>query len=232
MSSPWLALTVIGGLCGALSAHAQVRFTYSADGTQVTDQMTRLTWRRCSEGQDWSGGTCTGSAFLFTQEQALIRAREVGWRMPNIKELASIADRSRQPAIDLVVFPATLGVKYWTSSPEARGGIWTVDFRTGNVEDPLTRNTPSPVRLVRSYAPNLSVSPRLVSFGATTTLSWDTQGAPTSSCNLTGGGLPSGLPNSQLGSLSGIVVTGRMTFTLTCLGASIATTVEVIPQGG
>ena len=37
------------------------RFTDNGDGT-VTDKATGLQWKRCSEGQAWSGGTCTGEA--------------------------------------------------------------------------------------------------------------------------------------------------------------------------
>jgi len=46
------------------------RFTDNGDGT-VTDQATGLQWKRCSEGQDWSGGTCTGIAAATTGSRPL-----------------------------------------------------------------------------------------------------------------------------------------------------------------
>lgn len=33
---------------------------FTLNGTEVTDQRTGLIWKRCSEGQGWSGSTCTG----------------------------------------------------------------------------------------------------------------------------------------------------------------------------
>jgi Protein of unknown function (DUF1566) len=105
-----LASLLLPVALGALAAP----FTVSADGQEVTDTKTGLIWRRCAAGMTASGGTCTGTASAFTHEAALTHASTqatvtgVAWRLPNVKELSSIADKSRSnPAIDTVAFPAT-----------------------------------------------------------------------------------------------------------------------------
>lgn len=116
-------------------------YTYStADspaGGEVTDTATGLVWRRCSEGQTWSGTTCTGSASTFTHPLALSHAAsQAGWRLPNVKELASIVSLDRvSPSIDSAAFPSTASSYYWTSSPYVgnAGNAWGVNFSDGYV---------------------------------------------------------------------------------------------------
>lgn len=132
------ALATAALLLASATAQAQARYTYSTAGDEVTDTQTGLTWRRCSEGQVWSGSTCTGAAATYTHEQALARATAQagtsGWRLPNVKELASIADKARTaPAIDTTAFPATPSHWYWSSTPYAGGAsnAWLVSFYDG-----------------------------------------------------------------------------------------------------
>ena len=136
----------------AAPAFAQARFVPSADGAEITDAKTALVWRRCSEGQSWSGGICAGAAATYTHEQALVQAQsQAGWRLPNAKELASIVDRSRvSPAIDGTAFPGTPSNWYWTSSPYVGGSAnaWGVSFYDGYVNY-YNRYYGSYVRLVR-----------------------------------------------------------------------------------
>jgi hypothetical protein len=115
-------------------------FVISSDGNEVTDQKTGLIWRRCSEGMAWNGSTCAGTASTFTHEAALQYAATqanstgIAWRLPNIKELASIADISRSnPAIDPAAFPATPTNSFWSSSPNVGYGTdaWYVHFSYG-----------------------------------------------------------------------------------------------------
>jgi Protein of unknown function (DUF1566) len=117
-----LACLLFPVACGVLAAP----FTVSADGQEVTDTKTGLIWRRCAEGMTASDGTCTGTASTFTYEAALTRARRqaaasgVTWRLPNVKELSSLFDKSRFPSVDPVAFPATpatLQSSFWSSSP-------------------------------------------------------------------------------------------------------------------
>lgn len=130
---------------------AQSRFSYSADGAEVTDSRTGLVWQRCSAGQAWSGGTCTGTASPFTHEAALAYTQsQVGWRLPNVKELSSIISTQSKPTIDGTAFPATVADWYWSSSPNMGGAerAWVVYFGNGLVRD-YARNNVSRVRLVR-----------------------------------------------------------------------------------
>jgi hypothetical protein len=134
-------------------------YVISADGTEVTDQKTGLIWRRCSEGMAYSGGTCTGTAGTFTHEAALLRASAqasdtgIAWRLPNVKELSSIIDRSHiNPAIDAIAFPITptTGL-FWSSSPCMNGPliVWYVEFGSGSVASDA-RSSSYYVRLVRA----------------------------------------------------------------------------------
>lgn len=126
----------------AIDAQAQSSYTVSVDGQEVTDSRTGLIWRRCAEGMTASGGTCNGTAGTFTHEAALQRATAqvassgVAWRLPNVKELSSIADKSRlNPAIDTTAFPATPSGVFWSSSPYVGNSdiAWGVHFGDGYV---------------------------------------------------------------------------------------------------
>lgn len=120
---------------------AQDRYTFSVDGAEVTDSQTGLIWNRCSDGQIWNGNICTGTASTYTFETALQRASAYAtstglpWRLPSVKELSSIVDRSlSNPAIDAIVFPSTLPTGYYSSSPASQGGdVWYVNFYDGTV---------------------------------------------------------------------------------------------------
>ncbi len=129
----------------SLSVHAQEcnpnmpastpddRFNINTDGT-VTDTQTGLIWQRCLVSQ--SGADCSGSASNFDWQQALQYAVDQGsnWRLPNIKELASIVElRCYNPAINLNIFPNHPNAAVWSDSPNAEflGSAWYVDFNNG-----------------------------------------------------------------------------------------------------
>ncbi len=162
-----LCLVIYAALL-AISTQAQTltRYTVSADGQEVTDRKTNLIWRRCAEGMVVSGGTCTGKAKDFTHEAAMRRAAAQAsstgkaWRLPNIKELSSIVDKSRSnPAIDPMAFPATPVNWFWSASlyfddsvnafdVDATPSAWDVDFSTGFADSGYRTNSHD-VRLVR-----------------------------------------------------------------------------------
>ena len=134
------------------------QYTVSANGQEVTDSKTGLIWRRCSEGQVWSGSACTGSANVFMHEAALAHATaqtlatNVAWRLPNVKELASIRDVTKSaPTIDSLAFPATTSDFYWSSSPRTNDSntAWGINFYFGYVNGGY-RNDSHPLRLLRS----------------------------------------------------------------------------------
>lgn len=133
-------------------------FSISADGNEVTDLKTGLIWRRCAEGKSWDGSACAGTAGIFTHEAALQRAaaqassNSVAWRLPNVKELASIADLGRSnPAIDPTAFPDTWANGYWSASPRVNDATeaWYIHFSYGYAQYDL-RSRGYQVRLVRT----------------------------------------------------------------------------------
>lgn len=112
------------------------RYSMSLDGILVTDSVTGLTWKRCTEGQVWDGITCAGTATPLTLEQAFVLANgQVGWRIPNIKELNSISDFTRiSPSINTTAFPNTyLQSGYLSSTPLASNPSysWFIEFSNG-----------------------------------------------------------------------------------------------------
>lgn len=139
----------------------------NGDGT-VTALKTGLMWKQCAEGL--SGSDCaTGSLIEFNiWQQALQRAQTVNsgggyagftdWRVPNIKELASLTElQCMQPAINLTRFPNTPNNYFWSSSIYAGDGSYTqLVGRSGEVTG-FSNNVPydKPIykpllRLVRS----------------------------------------------------------------------------------
>ena len=140
------------------------QFTIHDIGTTVTDNKTGLMWKRCSEGQDWNGSTCTGIAAIYTWQTALQQVQNINgtggfagkkdWRVPNIKELASLVEvQCSSPAINMTVFPETPWVFkfFWSSSSEASisNQAWAVVPTGGNVNRG-SKDANGWVRLVRS----------------------------------------------------------------------------------
>lgn len=145
------------------AARAEGRFIVSADGTEVTDTLTGLVWRRCAAGMAWNNDTqaCEGTATRFKWKAALDYAkanREGGWRLPNVKELLSIADfEAQDPAIDQQAFPNTPTDRAFLSSTMSatRKGMYgaVVSFSRGEVSQQSAYQFRSwPLRLVRGGA--------------------------------------------------------------------------------
>jgi hypothetical protein len=138
------------------------RYTVHGSTSTVTDTETDLMWQQCSQGQAGAGCT-TGSATVHTWRGALQLATTANtnkiagyedWRLPNIKELASLAALDRySPAINLNVFPITSTAYVWSSSPHAGssgsgGSAWGVGFYYGDVNS-NDKGSSGFVRLVR-----------------------------------------------------------------------------------
>lgn len=148
----WLA--ALGLLVGfASSCHGQSRYGYSNDGSEVTDNKSDMTWRRCGAGQSWSGTTCTGTALTYTHEAALAYAKtQTGWRLPNVKELSSIVNRTPGSAgVDVVAFPGGATGCNWTSTPNASdpASAWQVELGGNRFVATYPRTYACAVRLVR-----------------------------------------------------------------------------------
>lgn len=137
---------------GALSANP--------DGT-VGDSRTGLVWDRCLLGQD-AADDCAGPGDPYTWEQGLDAAEALNaqvylghddWRLPNIKELRSLVERSCvSPGIDTHLFPnAPNAPAVLTSStyPALPTVAWVVAFDSGGYVASFSKGFNHRVRLVR-----------------------------------------------------------------------------------
>lgn len=135
------------------------------DGT-ITDIVNELMWSSCSLGQRFTNGNCIDIPTNYnTWKEALVAAETNksdgvynDWRLPNIKELGSLVERSCvAPAIDLSLFPSTPSVPYWSNTfdyqniSSAEGLI--IDFHDG-AEVIKEVNSHRFVRLVRDLSSN------------------------------------------------------------------------------
>ncbi len=163
------ALVVLGGAM-SLSTSAQ---TCLADGLETTPSAnftelssgnvwhvtTDLVWQRCALGQSWDGTTCTGDAIQYTWQEALMLAQQasdtdlLGWRLPNVKELATLVERDCvRPAINATLFPETPPDDFWTSTPSTTDPdrAWVVAFFNAS-HSIKEKDRFVYVRLVRNY---------------------------------------------------------------------------------
>lgn len=131
-----------------------VDFTDNGNGT-VTHKKTTLTWKRCTEGQTWSGTTCTGSAQMWNWPQASTTRTTFGgasdWRLPTANELLTILEfAKKQPAIEATIFPAIPTGSFWSASAYGDGSdnAWVIDFSSG-ADSPQYKSSSYYTRLVR-----------------------------------------------------------------------------------
>ncbi len=143
-------------------SHQAEQFVINSDGT-VTDVVNGLMWTYCSYGEEYSSSACTGEPTNVTDWGTALNlasgysfAGYNDWRLPNIKELSNLVERScANPAIDLEVFPSTSSTVYWSNTPDANEinavtGIegMIVDFKDGT-EFVTDVNSHRLIRLVR-----------------------------------------------------------------------------------
>lgn len=137
-------------------------FVDNGDGT-VTDRLSGLMWMKCSEGQAWDKqeNTCSGEPQGYAWDDALNfvhifnqgggRYGHADWRVPTIKELATLVDYNRPVPIDEQMFPATPGRWFWSSTIFQRfpNRAWFVAFGYGDISTERVDNVGMFVRLVR-----------------------------------------------------------------------------------
>ena len=133
-TSSWPVMLVQGAQLGAAP-----RFV--PNGAEVLDNLTGMIWQRCPVGQTWSGSACTGTATWVDWAGSLAAARAAAqasglpWRLPNVKEMGSLVDRSvYAPSLDHAVFPWPQSLGIWTSTPasDLPGEVWITDTLYGN----------------------------------------------------------------------------------------------------
>lgn len=148
---------ITAGYCGPSVGSVDL-FEYKNGGTTVRtvyDQKSGLMWKRCSEGD--TGEQCQPSNIQFNtnidedgvaayisswvenvnKNPTTLGAGFSDWRLPSIKELASLVDRCRDsgPAINAELFPGTYDQSYLTSTNDANNiaQSWVVDFSGGGI---------------------------------------------------------------------------------------------------
>ena len=139
---------------GAGTGQAQGRFTTSADGQEVTDTASKLTWRRCAEGLAFDGKTCKGklAKFKYADAKAAAASAGKGWRIPSREELVALVDMAKKkPHIDPMAFPGTPSAPFWATKAGSDDNLnaWLVSFANGKVRANLGE-AKFPLRLVRS----------------------------------------------------------------------------------
>jgi hypothetical protein len=136
------------------------RFEDGGDGT-VTDKQSKLMWMRCAVGQRWRDGVCAGQSSALSWSDAVEAAQRINksgqffysdWRLPQLPELASIAERQcKSPRINLDIFPNTEAKSFWsaTSRPADAASAFVLSFGPDGVSY-ANRGEQHDVRLVRS----------------------------------------------------------------------------------
>jgi hypothetical protein len=133
------------------------RFTDNGDGT-ILDIGTNLMWQKCivgatgvnclatnGTGYDWQGA--------LNEAQTSNFAGYNDWRVPNIKEIASIIEhRCKNPALNSNYFPNTPNNFEWSSTPSAANALrtWNMVMADGFTNQVGSRNAFGFVRLVRT----------------------------------------------------------------------------------
>jgi hypothetical protein len=147
-----LAITLVAwsGLAdaNAPAGHYVVTAGSGTGNDTVYDTKSKLIWQRTppSTNYTWAGAKtyCAGVGASLGG---------TGWRLPTIKELASIVDLSQTtgPTIDQSAFPSTSpDAQFWSSSPLAGSStyVWYVYFFDGSLKNTAVSD-PGYVRCVR-----------------------------------------------------------------------------------
>lgn len=145
-----IAFAVFLFAIGASSSWADSR--YEIRGAEVYDSQTKLIWARCSAGQEWKDGHCTGTINNFSFEAAQ-KQTSGGWRVPTKDELFTLIDTGRKgfPVVDTAAFPdMDPGHRwYWSSTPNGKTIAWYVDFANGYTSGFIDEANVFSVRLVK-----------------------------------------------------------------------------------
>jgi len=116
---------------------------YSTASDEATDKITGLTWKRCSAGTEYSDATgrCDGTPLRLSWVQAIhyasaeSKSSGKAWRVPNLKELDSLLDLTREARSDYKTFPGLAAVPFWSSTAysEQAAKAWCVQFGNGDL---------------------------------------------------------------------------------------------------
>jgi len=153
---------------GDLEAGVAFNYTDNADGT-ITDNVTGLTWAKDGNGKgcNWGQQTDWDSAIDYCNSLDLGGFSD--WRLPNIRELQSIANYGRYPAVDSTFFPNTNIMYYWSSTSSAYNTnyAWVIYFTNGGVhtnDSYLSKTESWYLRAVRGESVALLVTGQTTSY--------------------------------------------------------------------
>ena len=168
----------------AADASPPAMAVHGGDPSLVQDTRSQLLWQRCAVGMHWRAPRCVGQAQRMTHAQALALAAHMAqadgqrWRLPRVKELQRLRDRSLQPPrLNEALFPDAPEGWHWSSNASVNTGTvnpyaydnvmrqgtgastlsmrqaWAVDLDTGEASGDMGRGNLLPVRLVRPATP-------------------------------------------------------------------------------
>jgi hypothetical protein len=121
--TPMILAAASGLFAGAGEAASSSRFV--VNGELVTDTNTGLVWE---------GSPNTTPMSLSSAANYCVEFVGSGFRLPTMKELQTVVDRSRSsPAVNMTYFPTVQPIAYWTSSTLADDPTtsWLIEFGTG-----------------------------------------------------------------------------------------------------
>jgi hypothetical protein len=125
------AAIVVALVTRSAAANAPVGH-YSIADAIVLDTKTTLSWQRTvpTTPSSWADA----KAYCASLGQGASPER-TDWRLPTVKELQTLIDRSRAaaPSIDPSAFPGTPSAFFWSSTPLAGSPsyVWSVNFASG-----------------------------------------------------------------------------------------------------
>ena len=156
--------------CDGPQRRAASEFRIVGDGSEILDTKSNLVWRRCIEGQTWTGGTCQaddpravnpGPRMTYGAAQqfaASLSTPEKSWRLPKAAELIALREAGcYNPSFSLDLFPTSPDWSsdgfFWTSTPDG-GGLATISaIGTSDAHETPAPDHVNHVRLVRANRP-------------------------------------------------------------------------------
>jgi hypothetical protein len=122
---------------GALPAAVRESAEFSTDGLPaeptIVDEVTGLEWRRCLDGESWSGSACEGTPAALAQAAAAAQCLgsyggHADWRLPEVTEALTLLDRAQLPALQAELFSGATDAPVWTATIVAgEVGYWKLD---------------------------------------------------------------------------------------------------------
>lgn len=153
--------------CEGAQRRSAGEFEIVGDGSEILDKKSGLVWRRCLEGQSWTGSTCQaddpravnpGPRMSYEAAQAFATRLSTPvktWRLPKAAELIALReDGCYNPSFSLSLFPTSPEWSsdgfFWTTTADG-GGLATISaIGTSDAHETPAPDHVNHVRLVRA----------------------------------------------------------------------------------